>query len=132
MGEAKLVTAEEAKALSENVRTFDDISAMDFFRLARTVVAVSEERARLLDILACERGERAPEGWEWCPPVPSAATERLWMSPGLTLGFVVHHDGKWHWSPAPKVESVPFDYALDAIEHAMKQGDDKAGEVRGG
>ena len=81
-----LVSAEVARGLLEVWRRFDIestvgrelyVAAGGRFHvaapaLARTVVALSEERDearrerdRMRDILACERGERAPEGWYW-------------------------------------------------------------------
>lgn len=45
MADPKLVSAEEARGLLEGAKSYADISAMDFFRLARTVISLSEERA---------------------------------------------------------------------------------------
>ena len=40
-----------------------DLADVDRFRtMARGYM---DERDRLVAVLACERGERAPEGWEW-------------------------------------------------------------------
>lgn len=49
---------------------------------------VTAERDRLRDILRCERGEWAPDGWVWRP------AERAWQS---AINLVMLHDGGWGW-----------------------------------
>lgn len=136
---SRIVSAEEARTfmglswvltgahpLTSNAPTVDDLAA--------TVIALTAERDRLREILACERGERAPEGWEWCLVrdeawsddfddegawvwcrgrdtriVRSAQTGR-WMAWTLTPGLRNSWDGQ-----APK-DHLPT--ALEAIEAA--------------
>lgn len=72
------------------------------------------DRDRLRAMLACERGEAAPEGWE----AVIQGGGLIWMYADLSRGFAIKVGKEWHWSPAPDVESTPFPTALEAIEAA--------------
>lgn len=79
--------------------------------LAYTVVCLSLLTRQLSDLLDCERGVRAPEGWTW--------KDGEWVR-GLRY---VARGGRHDWVLGHIVEGVPYvdsrhPYALEAIETA--------------
>ena len=84
--------------------------------LAATVIALSEERDRLRDVLACERGESAPEGWEWL------SDNETWAKPGAEVFVEPYALGRWQVyvlvdGCARNIEQK-YAYAIEAIEAA--------------
>lgn len=77
--------------------------------LAATVIALSEERDRLRDILACERGEKAPEGWRWAGTFWTTTHDRARVA---SIGDGYAHTAIGQWC----AERYPT--ALEAIEAA--------------
>lgn len=155
MAETKLVSAEEARGLLDvagdrgwkcqcewcaSLRTVvalseerDALASRDALRRAEIAMlganldAVRTERDRLRDILAAERGERAPEGW-----TRMSKFDCEWENQRTGMWVDEIEPGKWQacrWSGQRELsvsDVVPT--ALEAIEAA----DRAAGEVRGG
>jgi len=97
-------TGEEAAALAEATvappgravaRRILGAAAPD---LAYSLAECERERDRLRDILACERGERAPEGWTWSP---FATWRRAAADPRTTAAIAWRHEQapgtEWSW-----------------------------------
>lgn len=129
----RLVSAEEA--LAEEYRALADGEeplARRFAlvgHLGATLAAldvVTAERDRLRDILACERGEKAPEGWSF-----DHATCSWSMAGGTIVTFRVTGsflDGsepfiRWEWIAGRTFGASPT--ALEAIEAADRAADPK-------
>lgn len=125
-----LITAEEVRELMAWFNADPSDARKDrvywaSWRMARTVVALSEERDRLRLILACERGEWAPEGWV------RNKFDHDWNNPGTDMRVDEIGPGRWQayrWSgqhDLPVGDEMPT--ALEAIE----QADKAAGVERG-
>jgi hypothetical protein len=78
------------------------------------------ERDRLRDLLDCECGKRAPEGWAWVPGYHDSE----WQRGNAHVGPSTDHT-HWYWrigAWAVDGRRGRADYALEAIEAAMKEG----------
>ena len=84
--------------------------------LARQATRAEVERDRLRAILACERGEKAPEGWEWVDH------EDAWIKTGMNTRVDRHEAGRWQayrWTGQEERELTEVQpTALEAIEAA--------------
>ncbi len=89
----------------------------DFLLLApgHIAEALMVERDRLRDILDCETGKRAPEGWTWFD------TDWCWFRRGA-LGWVEKRQNQWIIIKTRE----RFDYALEAIEAADRAAKENA------
>jgi len=84
---------------------------------------LTAERDRLGAILAAERGERAPEGWEWT----DVGEFRFWRRDDWVVSSEPG-SGKWGYANLNgKPEPVGFcTYALEAIEAADRAAEEPA------
>lgn len=116
------VAAELAKMREwdEHAAAAVKMDAADFRQVVKERDEVAAERDRLRDILRCERGEWAPDGWVWRP------AERAWQS---AINLVMLHDGGWGWcfrKGTGRRGQGTAPTALEAIEAADKAARGKA------
>lgn len=110
-----VLAPESAKQLVEHL--YRRVSAgRGWLREERALRAAAEaERDRLADILACERGEKAPEGWTW-----HRAGEFAFWKRGDWVASSEPGSGKWGYGNI-NAGTEPADfhtYALEALEAA--------------
>jgi hypothetical protein len=97
-----------------------------------------DERDRLRAILACERGEAAPEGWAWTVEHEEGSWVRTTAERRADVNLCAHPDEastgrlRWHWwwvsggYEDPEVHSDGWaDSALEAIEAADRAANPK-------
>lgn len=107
---ARAALAARKRGRWDDIALTDALAAVD--ALTAELAALKEREGRLTDILAAERGERAPEGWRWEDGEWSRG--ELSVVPGPT-------GTGWFWGRTRRgsfYAEVHHAYALEAIEAA--------------
>lgn len=82
--------------------------------------AARRDLARANDLLAAERGERGPEGWEWV--LGEDRRGDRWRHGGRDLTVARGVNAGWMTWQGSTQEVVAYDYALEAMEAAAPAG----------
>lgn len=89
--------------------------------MARDSAALREQVRRLQDLLDCETGKRAPEGWTFNGMWNHTSGAQVWR----VIARVKHDHGcavfRWHLAFTEGEDGTPYPSALEAIEAAEKR-----------